>query len=187
MAKLVRDVTIEHVNRETGEVRSTTREQVIQLPNEPPFVKLYLDDIAKLFDLPARTSDTIHALLRQMNFDSIITLTAPAKRRIAEQLGTSVSTIENQLSKLVSADILRRIDRGEYMLNPSLFARGAWTDVRKLRDKYFELKVTYGPAGERKVKGQILDQEPKGDPDLDQVSFLDGKTERERRVEDDEN
>lgn len=158
MGKVVQEVTTETVDHGTGENIETTTERVISLPQEPPFVKLYLDDIAKLYNLPRRTSDTIHALLRQMNFDSIITLTAPAKRRIAEQLNTSVSTLENQLGKLVKADVLRRMDRGEYMLNPNLFARGRWTDVRRLRDKYFELRVTYGPDGKRSVKGDILDR-----------------------------
>lgn len=159
MGKVIQEVTTETVDHRTGENTETTTERVINLPQEPAFVKIYLEDISKLYDLPANSSRLLHALLRQMNYDSIITLSAPAKRRIAKDLKISLSTINNQLTALTKTDVLQRIDRGEYMLNPSLFAKGAWNDVRRLRNKYFELKVTYNTeTGKREVTSEMRDE-----------------------------
>mgnify|MGYP001110011679 CR=1 FL=1 len=155
MRKLIRDTVTEKVDHTTGEICETTREQIIQIPNEPPFVKLYIEDLRCLHRLPPKSSALLYELVKRVDYEGMVGLTTMIKKTIAETLSTSVASIDNQLSKLIMTNIILRIGRGTYMLNPSLFAKGQWKDVRKLRDKFFEFKVTYSPDGDRSIEAGV--------------------------------
>lgn len=162
MGKIVKEIETTKIDKTTGEITEHVSHTVMNLPQEPPFVKVYLDDIVRLYNLPTKSSETLYVLVRKMDYDGIITLTAAYKRRVAEQLGTSVSVIDNQLSRLTKTNLLTRIDRGEYMLDPNLFARGSWPDIRKLRDKYIELRISYDlDSGNRKISSELVNKKDK--------------------------
>ena len=147
----------EIIDKETGEV--VTSEKVTQLPKEPNFVKLYIDDIGKLYNLPKSCSGLMMALVKKIDYEGIITIASGAKKRTAKELGISIQSFDNSIQKLLKQGIMIRIDRGEYMMNPNLFAKGDWTDVRRLRNKYIELNISYTDTGERKVVSRIKDKE----------------------------
>ena len=130
-----------------------------RIPREPSFVKLYIDDIMLLHNMPATASSLLHLLVRKLDYDGYISLNAASKRLFAEELGVSVSSINNQFYKMVKKDILRRKDTGLFMLNPMLFAKGSWIDVLALRESYFQLSITYSPDGKRTVQGKELAKE----------------------------
>jgi len=133
-----------------------------QVPKEPPFVKLYLDDITRLHKLPATASSLICLLLRKLDYDSILTINASSKRGFAKELSVSVSSINNQFYAIVEKGIISRIDVGVYMFNPNLFARGLWQDVVELREKYIKLTITYDGTG-RNVASETHDVRGKQD------------------------
>lgn len=153
--RVIQQTTTRSFNHETGEVTHETSENVSYLPTEPPYVKLYLDDIAKLYGLPKASSDLLHCLLRKMDYDGIITLVSSSKKRIAEDIGVKPQTIDNNIQSLLKADILRRAGRGEFMFNPNIVAKGDWKSIHKQRNKFLELTMTYTPEGERIVKGEL--------------------------------
>lgn len=157
--RLIQQNTTIHTDRETGEVTSETRESVSYLPTEPPYVKLYLDDIAKLYGLPKAGGDLLHCLLRKMDYEGIITLVSSSKKRMAEEIGVKAQTIDNNIQSLLKADILRRAGRGEFMFNPNIVAKGDWKTIYKQRDKYLQLTMTYTQDGERVVKGEVKTKE----------------------------
>ena len=159
LKRIIQENTTTHVDRETGEETSRTTESVAYLPTEPPYVKLYLDDLAKLYGLPKAGSDLLHALLRKMDYEGIITLVASSKRRIADELGIKPQTIDNNIQALLKSDILRRAGRGEFMFNPNLFAKGDWKSIYKQRNKYIQLTMTYTNSGERKVSASVKTQD----------------------------
>lgn len=153
--RIISQRTIEEVNHETGEIVRATTENVAYMPAEPPYVKLYLDDVARLYGLPKAGSDLLHSLLRKMDYDGIITLVSSSKKRIADDIGVKTQTIDNNIQALLKADILRRAGRGEFMFNPNLFAKGDWKNIYKQKGKYVELTVTYSNDGSRKIKGEL--------------------------------
>ena len=131
------------VDRSTGEETNTELTEVHKLPDEPPFVKLYLEDLIKLNDLPKSSSKVLYGLVKHLNYNSELIINAALKRIVAREIGLEVQSISNALTGFVKKNIMTRIDTGIYMINPELFAKGAWTDIRKLRSKYLELRVTY--------------------------------------------
>ena len=79
------------VNSDTGEVLSEVRYTKRKVSKEPNFIKLYLDDVMLLSDIPRSKSDVLYLLLRKMNYDNEITVVASHKRDIACLLYTSPS------------------------------------------------------------------------------------------------
>lgn len=126
---------------------------------EPPYVKLYIDDITKVLNLPPQSSPLLYELLRLMNFSGTVVIVKSVRERIGNKLGISDKSIRNRLSQLVKAGVMLRVGGryGEYQMNPSLFARGDWSDVRQQREE-FELKIRYRKSGDRVLTGQGVDE-----------------------------
>ncbi len=140
------------LDKETGEVVQETQVSSWVLDREPDFVKLYVDDIGSLFNLS--NTDILFAFVRKMNYDNEIALNASIKRDISKTLKTTVSNIDKMISKYVKEDILIRKDRGLFLVNPYIFGRGKWQDIRKIR-----LSIEYTLSG-RKIVSAIEKQEP---------------------------
>ena len=43
-------------------------------------------------------------------------------------------------------------------MNPHLFAKGKWIDIRRLQDKYLKMTVTYTPEGDRHIETHVEDE-----------------------------
>lgn len=71
-------------------------------------------------------------------------------KRWADDTGGAVSakTFKNRLVDVVKADILRRVSRGTYMLNPYFMYKGNPADIKKARSRWDELaKAGQGGLG----------------------------------------
>lgn len=134
---------------ENGQVRETEKNQTINWGKEPNYVKLYLDDILYLSDLPKGYNSILYAFIKRMGYGNQLVLNAALKRMIAEEIGLSVSSINNALSKFVKGKLLKRIDTGIYLVNPQLFGKGEWKDISKIR-----LTATYDLKG-RTIMAEI--------------------------------
>ena len=143
---------------QTGEIVQTERE--IQIPKEPDFVKLYLNDLVLLKDIPQWVSGILYSLLKHMNYQNEIILNSSIKKRIAADLGIVPKTIDNALVAFVKKNILMRQDIGVYKANPYLFGKGDWSNIRKIR-----LQVEYGKDAKH-IKAEITKDDPDGLPDL---------------------
>lgn len=128
-------------DKSTGEQISGEKTNVFNgQEKEPPFLKMYLDDIEILHRLPKNSSDVLHELLKNMNYQSEITINTLMKERITKKLNIkNIRSINNYLSKMVSKDVLQRVGRGVYIVNPYLLAKGEWKDIKGLRVEYKEL------------------------------------------------
>jgi Firmicute plasmid replication protein (RepL) len=151
------------VTNEDGTIKQKHHTNIIQFPNEPPFIKLYVEDLTAIFKLPDGTKDLLYSLLMKMDYENMITLTSRSKKEIAERVGIKIQTFDNYLRKLVDAEIFKRIGRGEYKVNPNLFARGDWTDISRQRDEWM-LTITYKANGTRQIEGKAIEanQETEG-------------------------
>ena len=128
---------------------------VVRVPSEPPFVKMYLEEITLLHKLPTNCSAIMYEMLKYMDFSGEVIITAKRRKDIAEKLDISEKTIRNQTTSLVKKGILTNPSTSTYVFNPNLFAKGAWNDVSKLRES-FELTIKYTKEGKRKIKGKAV-------------------------------
>lgn len=151
------------VDFQTGELAQTERE--IRIPKEPDFIKLYLDDLVMLKDIPQWVSGILYGLLKRMNYQNEIVLNATIKKRIADDLGIVARTIDNALVTFVKKNILSRMGPGVYQANPYLFGKGEWNNIRKIR-----LQVEYGENGRREIAAELSKTENEVEqPSLEEI------------------
>ena len=144
------------VDAETGEIRKKITEKVVRVNREPPFVKMYLDDLAAILKLSSGCKGLLYALLMKMSYDGVITITKSTRERLAQSIGVKEPAVKNQITALCKKGVLRRIGTGEYEANPNLFAKGEWVDIRKRREA-FKLEITYDSSGDRHLFGRVLE------------------------------
>lgn len=129
----------ESIDVTTGKVIEKKTDSTFSIPSEPPYIKLYLQDILYLSDLPKTHDKVLIALLKSATWASaelgmVVTLSAGLKRLMAQRLQLkNPRSINNVITDFVKADILKRIETGVYQLNPYLFGRGDWADIAELR------------------------------------------------------
>jgi len=150
------NITFQHeqhvTNHETGEVISSTSEKIIQMPAEPEYIKLYLEDINKIYELP--NNSILYEIMKKMDYDGIISLNKYNKDKICEILNLKPQTLNNYLQDLKKKDILQPIGRGSFMPNPNLFGKGTWKEIYNRRKKYTEIKlqISYKADGTKEIQ-----------------------------------
>nr|WP_321266177.1 replication/maintenance protein RepL [uncultured Sulfurimonas sp.] len=140
-------------DNETGKVK-TVEEKTIsnkKVDTEPNFIKLYISDICKLNNIPKSTNTILNELLKYTSYQNEIYLNVGIKKRMVTALNTTMPTLNNAISKLTKADMLKRIDTGIYKLNPYIFGKGNWTDIKAIR-----MLWTYNDNG-RRLSGIDID------------------------------
>lgn len=136
------------VDKETGEIISTTEASSYHVEREPDYIKLYLQDVLYLSDMPASLNATAMALLKRITYanseyGNCVVLAPIIRESIREELGLKTTqSVSNNINKLVRGNILTRIDTNVYRFNPYLFGRGEWADIQSLR-----LNVEYNLQG----------------------------------------
>lgn len=124
---------------------------------EPDYIKLYIDDIGRMMGLQDGHRSILLYVAASVAYDGILSLTSYRKTRIAALLGCSVRSIDNAISEFVKQKILIRVARGEYELDPHLFAKGRWMEIRERRMK-FMAKIIYGGAEGRIIETEVIDE-----------------------------
>ena len=143
------------VNNETGEVIASSKETIVQFPAEPEYIKLYLDDINRIYELP--NNSILYEIMKRMDYDGLINLSKYAKDMICEKLNLKPQTFANYLQKLKEKDIIQAVGRGTFMPNPNLFGKGSWKDVYNRRKTYesIKLQITYKADGSKTVQTEF--------------------------------
>lgn len=122
-----------------GKIVNHRINKTISWGSEPSFIKLYLQDLLYLSDVPSGLERILYALLKRMSYAGDengmeIIVNASLKRRICEELGIkNIGSVSNAITNLVKGEILIRKDVGIYQFNPYLFGRGDWQDICRLR------------------------------------------------------
>ena len=154
--KILYTETKQVVDVETGELHTTETTNVVRLEREPPYVKMYLDDLSKLIGLQSGATMVLHELVSKIDYDGIVTITKGTRERIAKKLNMKESSVRNRISDLTKENVLRRTGYCEYEMNPHLFAKGEWNDIRKRRSN-FKLEITYTEQNERHLEATFID------------------------------
>jgi hypothetical protein len=146
--KLVTTTTSNVVDLQTGEVSESSTTNVYRLPVEPPYVKLYLDDLCDLIKVPDSQKGLLLKLLKRLDFEGYILLTPRIRKDLAADMGVADQTFRNRLNDLCKAELLIRMGTNEYQANPKYFARGEWKTICARREA-FELRITYSTLGRK--------------------------------------
>lgn len=147
----VREVT--EVNDRDGDVISNRKVEMSMFETEPPYVKVYLNDIANLTGLNASEHSLIHELIYNMGYNNIVPAYKPVKEIMANKLGMKYNTLEKALKQLHKKGILIRKTRGLYIMDPNLFGRGSWKHVKKIR-----MTIDYAEDGTKKINTDVSTQ-----------------------------
>ena len=117
---------------------------------EPPFIKMYLNDIVYMSDLPKSYGSILYEMFKYMTYAGekdgmVIFINGYVKANIVQALSLKTTqSIDNAITKLVKGNILKRISRGTYRANPYLFGKGDWQDIARLRLEISTTKLKVG-------------------------------------------
>lgn len=131
------------INNETGEVltESHSHTEHAKIPAEPPFVKVYLDCLAKFKDVQFSFNPILLEFLKRasyadeddLNGGLVLSLTKYTKETIAKKCNVSLKRVEQALTEFVKKGYFYRIAVATYQLNADLFGKGHWKDINKVR------------------------------------------------------
>lgn len=132
---------------EETQINFITGEEVIKnttciLEKEPSFVKLYIDCIFALKDVPKSLNPILLKILQKMTYagpeerygGQIVILNKYFKEMIAEETGRTIQRVEQAITKFIRAGILKRVFTATYLVNPELFGKGEWKNIRRIRN-----------------------------------------------------
>ena len=125
-----------------GEMTEEIRMMVKRVEKEPSFIKVYLNDILYLEGISGGLNGILYGIMKRVGYNNELVLNSEIKRRIAEETKKSFNTVNGAITKFVKGKILIRTGIGVYTLNPYLFGKGSWEEIRKVR-----LTITYDLEG----------------------------------------
>ena len=111
--KIVHVQTAEHITTdEHGVVNTRIEQNVSAFEKEPPYVKVYMQDIGRLNGLDPSEQKLINELVFNMGYNNVVPSYKPVKEMMAERIGVSLSTVNNCIQSLYKKGVLIRQARG---------------------------------------------------------------------------
>ena len=111
-------------------------------------MKLYLEGLNILKDLPKSHTAVFYSLLRYMTYaddknGQVVIVTSFVKKEILMENPEilSTQTIMNAISNLKKKGILEDVGRAAYRVNPRIIGKGEWRDIQNLRLSLFYDKM----------------------------------------------
>lgn len=130
-----------------GVQRLHTKRETFSIPQEPPFIKLYIQDVAAIHGLSKAQNDVLFQLAMLIGWDGIVSVSKGRfEKTIKPIINIEYQSFKNIIAILVEKGIFFRAGRGELEANPFIFARGDWPSIYERR-KRIELTVIYDEQG----------------------------------------
>lgn len=143
MKKQLKTESIIHIDNESGEVLSS--ESFVSsnsYDTEPSYFKIYVDDLARLAEVPKGMTAILLELVKNMSYGNVIPAYMPVKQAVCNNLGISINYLNKAIDTFYRKGIFIREARGFYRADPELFGKGKWKDVKELR-----LQIEYRQDG----------------------------------------
>lgn len=149
-----------------GELLDIKEQMNVPVGDEPPYYKVYLQDLSNVFGLSPAEQVVFRALCSNMSFTNIVVLIKPIKEILEKETGYSFNTVRVTINKLAEKKLLIRQARSVYLVNPKYAARGKWEDIKALR-----LIIDYSEQGRevsvKKVTKKMIELEEHRPKQLD--------------------
>ena len=145
VAKTQKSVTYRQITESVdtnGVVNNTEVITKLKVQKAPEYVKLYLKDIVHLKDTPSGLNGVLYEIVSRLDYEGMVVINKSIKKIIAERVGRSLATVEKGIMEFSKKQVLIRKDKGLYLINPYLFAKGDWTNIEKIR-----ATISWGPDG----------------------------------------
>lgn len=132
----------EVIDHKTGELVTTSNKKVIRREKSPEFVMMFTAGLSILTksELTSGQAKTLFELLNFcVNNSNMLMVNTDTKKMIAKNSGLTQKTTNENIRQLVKKVILIK-DSNTYFLNPMIFGRGNFQDLKKLTH---ELSISY--------------------------------------------
>lgn len=145
------------IDHETGEI--LTEEFVHKRSVEPSYIKLYVDCLCSFKGLSKSLNPILLELLKYMSYadvtkpngGQIIYLNKQLKQDVASATQKSLKRVEQAIGQFKDANIFKQIARGTYQVNPLLFGKGEWKDIKNI--------IAQFDFGERTVIAEFITED----------------------------
>lgn len=147
------------IDHETGKVEKSETTTFKKETKEDDFVKMYLQELALLTGLQAKEKDVLNELLKRMGYNNQVVLSTGVKEQICRSLGImkkprtdrftgemefinvdsdgnvlpSTNALNVMISRICKLEVIKKVGKGIYEVNPRLFGKGTWDGIRKIR------------------------------------------------------
>lgn len=143
MSKHTDNTVFEHIKETvdsmTGEVTLTEKKSIVKQAKTPEFIMMFTEGAPFLANakLTGAQTSVLFMLLHKFVLpkDNVILLTSYTRQTISQEIGIAKNTVDSAILTLIDkAIILVKKEMGKvYYLNPNLFGRGNWNNIKKLR------------------------------------------------------
>jgi len=148
-AKVAFSETTTVIDQEGNRIMET-QNRTIRYDTEPNYVKIYLDTVLYISDLPKGYNSILMSFLTHMTYAStnnnyggqIIYTNKQLKEDIANRNNVSLARVNQSLSDFCKGKLFERIGTATYRVNPHLFGKGDWSDIAKIR-----MEITFDASG----------------------------------------
>lgn len=111
------------------------------MPNRELLLQ-YTRDLLRLKGIQESLAELLVEILRKANYDNQIILNATIKNEMGENMGYSLGTIDNALTRFVNDGLLIREGRGVYLPNKDYF----WKRAEEDQIERIHLNINYEKA-----------------------------------------
>lgn len=152
-------------NLETGEFHEQTTETITKFPKTADFVMAFTKDLGYMKELTKGEMLVMFGMLKIVNKENEVILNKAVKERICEEFDIKITSIDVLISGLKKKQIILPKARGIYSLQPNLFGKGKWNDIKKLRMviewDFKDMTKRAGLEAEYKTEQEILEEQIK--------------------------
>lgn len=121
-------------NNESGEVITNSHKAKVRRSKER-FVLTFIKSLTELYQ-HGINYQVLNEILLQMDGRNMVFLQDSFKTKASERLGLSKRRIEAVITELTVANVLKRVGRGHYIVNPHYFGMGNINKIKKMRMEY---------------------------------------------------
>jgi hypothetical protein len=133
----------------TGELINLVSNAHFTLEREPDYIKLYISTVLAIKELSKSLNPILIEFIKRMSFATpenahggqVIYISSGMKKDIARDLDLSMKRLDQSLATFVKSGIFKRLDTGKYQVNPYLFGRGNWADVKRIREAHINFET----------------------------------------------
>jgi hypothetical protein len=131
--------------------------EILKIKNigkEDEFIKLYFNDLGKIWGLSKPSQKLFGELIQYIEYNpqstihNLISLNSDKKDFISKKLDWKKSSSYAQFShcfkELIEYEVLFKLGKETYLLNPSIASKANWADVKLIRN--IKMEITYDRA-----------------------------------------
>lgn len=133
------------IDKETGEVVSRSeRMSSVKFYKEVGYLKVYGLGLKAFVDLRGFEVDVLAGMLELMTYENQVHLSHRHRDELCAKLKIKPESLRRVLHNLRAYDAVYKQESKFYLINPFMFAKGRWKEIRLLRDGWHKAHAYAG-------------------------------------------